>query len=206
MSFVFHFSLGLPCSWVKPVWDRRVLLWPSVSCLEPNGKHVQVWWASATVLACEPALPPSTELCPAYQCKKATMCRVQIFQTLAPSSGSIWEWISWKYVCMRFSNLGASQYLYLLRAILQTVVLCMKCVCVFEILTDTTQPFLIFCSLKSWSEWDPLAWFQCCRPSLGAFPRESLGDLSMFQHFWILHFTISLMSYEKVFIRLYYNT
>lgn len=53
---------GLPSSWVKPVGDWRVFLWPSISGLEPYGKSFQVWWASATVLAHQPALPPGTEI------------------------------------------------------------------------------------------------------------------------------------------------
>lgn len=59
--FLTCVPLGIQSSWIKPVRDWGVLLWPSISCLESYGKHVQVWWTFATVLACEAAELTSTK-------------------------------------------------------------------------------------------------------------------------------------------------
>lgn len=42
-------------------------------------------------------------------------------------------------------------------------------------LNHLTWHFLSLCSIESWSEWDPLAWFPYFQPSLGTSPRESSG-------------------------------
>lgn len=88
-TFALVVSPGLPSSWAKPVRDWGVLLWPSVSCLESNGKHVWVWWASATVLACEPALPPSTE---------TSVCQ-HTLKPLCVEWEHVWLWHHWVVNC-----------------------------------------------------------------------------------------------------------
>lgn len=67
---------GLQGSRVEPVRDRGVLLRPRVPGLEPNGEPFQVWRAPASVLAREPALPPSTEPSIPVNTDEATMTRI----------------------------------------------------------------------------------------------------------------------------------